>query len=110
VANFSHQTRMGEIHGWYVYLVEEEGSEFCKIGTALTIDHRLSGLQHGNPRPLSLAKSWHFASRKGALAAERKALELCGALRVVGRDWMKCSEIEAIAISERAIASVGGLK
>ncbi|WP_430649824.1 GIY-YIG nuclease family protein [Bradyrhizobium ottawaense] len=101
---------MGEIHGWYVYLVEEEGGAFCKIGTALTLDYRLSSLKHGNPRPISIVKSWHMASRHAALQAERKALELCGDSRLKGRDWIRGPASSVMPIIDQAISVVGGRK
>jgi hypothetical protein len=111
VANaFSDQVRMGEIHGWHVYLVEEEGGAFCKIGTALTINYRLSGLKNGNPRPLALARSWHFASRELALKVEKKALELSGDRRLTGRDWVRGSASEISFLIEWAISVVGDIK
>lgn len=108
--SYSDQTRMGDIHGWNVYLVEEEGGAFCKIGSALTIDYRLSGLKNGNPRRLALARSWHFASRAVARAVEKKALELCGDRRIAGRDWVRGPAIEAAKAIEQAVAVLGGLE
>lgn len=107
---YADQTRMGDIHGWHVYLVEEEGGSFCKIGSALTIDYRLSGLKNGNPRPLTLAMSWHFASRASARAVERKALELSGDRRIPGRDWVVGPAIETAKFIEQATTLLGGLR
>jgi hypothetical protein len=101
---------MGDIHGWHVYLVEEDGGSFCKIGTALTIDYRLSGLKNGNPRKLTLARSWHFASRPEAMAVEKKALNLCGDRRLAGRDWVRGSSAEVGEFIQQAVTALGGLR
>lgn len=107
---YSDQTRKGEIHGWHVYLIEEDGGAFCKIGTALTLDYRLSGLKNGNPRVLMIVKSWHLSSRASARAAEARALELCSDLRLLGRDWVRGPAIKIGPLIELALAEVGGLR
>jgi hypothetical protein len=38
----------------YVYVVQAEGDEPIKVGRAIDVHKRLSGLQTGNPRPLKL--------------------------------------------------------
>jgi hypothetical protein len=111
VANaYSDQTKKGDLHGWHVYLLEEEGGAFCKIGSALTIDYRLSGLKNGNPRALTIAKSWHLSSRSGARSVEARALELCGNRRLPGRDWVRGPAIETAPKIEFALTELGGLR
>jgi len=107
---YSDQTRMGQIHGWNVYLVEEDGGLFCKIGTALTIDYRLSGLKHGNPRALTVQYYWLLSSRENARAVERRALELCGMRRLGNREWVRGSAENTKKFVDQAISEVGSLR
>jgi len=51
-----------------------------------------------------------MVSRHAALQAERKALELCGANRLKGRDWVRGPASLVIPIIAQAIAAVGGMK
>jgi len=107
---YSDQTRMGELHGWHVYLIEEDGGLFCKIGTALTIEYRLSGLGAGNPRALTLAYSWHLSNRENARAVERRALELCGIRRLDKKEWVRGSAENTKKFVEQAISEMGSLR
>jgi hypothetical protein len=101
---------MGEVHGWHVYLVQEDGGAFCKIGTALTLNYRLAGLKNGNPRPLSITHSWHLDSRDKALRVERRALELAGPRRLANRDWVHGTSESTRQFVEIAISEIGGLR
>lgn len=104
----SDQLKIGNIYGWHVYLVIEGGrSKFCKIGTAARIDIRLASLQGGNPRKLSVIKSWHCDDRDTARSVESAALDLAGERRVVKSEWIKCAPDYAAQVIEQAIKRVG---
>lgn len=91
----SDQIQHSRIHGWHVYLAEEKGGRFCKIGTAANPRYRVASLCNGNPRPIVLLRSWKM-QREQAFRIERAALEkLAG--RISNRDWAKCSRDEAAA-------------
>jgi hypothetical protein len=103
----SDQNKLGAIHGWHVYVVAESGDAcHVKIGTAANIKYRLSSLQPGNPRKLTLVASWHFNSRADALSVERAALAAVGDGRLVGRDWIKVSPALVVSLVEETIVQL----
>lgn len=104
--SFADQTKAGDIHGWHVYVLSEKGNAFCKIGSSLTVDYRLQGLQNGNPRTLAVVGDWHLNSRAGARSVEKRALALASKYRLKGRDWLECPYWMAIEFVERAIAEL----
>lgn len=104
--SYHNQVRTGELHGWHVYVLSEEGGEYSKIGSATNIKYRVSGLRNGNPRDLSVACDWHFTGRAGARAVEARALKLAGSKRIPGRDWLRATPEQAIELVETAISDL----
>lgn len=105
--SYADQERAGEMLGWHVYVLSEDGDAYCKIGSALTVKYRVEGLRNGNPRQLIVVADWHFASRQDARAVESHALVLCAAWRLPGRDWLKMPSSSAIGFVVNAIAELG---
>lgn len=55
----------------FLYVIGEVGSvRPVKIGYAIDVRARLTGLQIGNPRPLEIKAKWMFGSRAAARRAE----------------------------------------
>lgn len=104
--SYADQTKAGDMHGWHVYVISEDGNAFSKIGSALTVDYRLSSLGNGNPRKLTVVRDWHFTNRSGARAVEKRALDISGATRLTGRDWLRCPYWVAIEYVEIAITEL----
>ncbi len=104
---YSDQVDAGDIHGWHVYVLAEEGDEYCKIGSALTVKYRIDGLKNGNPRKLAVVADYHCQTRDAARAVEARALAMATAHRLPRRDWLKVSHLAAIGFVERAIADLG---
>lgn len=107
---YSDQMRAGELHGWRVYVLSEEGDAYCKIGSALTVKYRVDGLRNGNPRVLTVVRDWHFSGRSIARAVEARALELGDEYRLKNRDWLKLSASRAIQLVELAMEELGAVK
>lgn len=103
----SDQIKAGQIHGWHVYVLEEEGGEFCKIGSAFTIPYRLGSLQGGNPRRLSVFRSWHLDDRESARGVEYEALKALSDCRLPKSEWVKFSPAAAAAVVEAVISDMG---
>lgn len=93
---YSNQLAAASVQGWYVYVVTEEGNQYCKIGTALNPAYRFSGLGGGNPRILSCVALFHFRERDIAYRVEKWALQYMGEARQPKRDW--CSGHYSVAI------------
>lgn len=106
MSDYADQLRISEILGWNVYVISEEGDVYAKVGTALNPSYRLSGLQGGNPRRLSLARVWHVLSRQDAFNIEITALGLLGVVRLKNRDWIRCSASEAIHAVRNTLISL----
>jgi hypothetical protein len=100
--DYASQSRLSDLHGWYIYIVYELDGLYSKIGTAATVQYRLSGLQNGNPRKLVLFKSWRVASRSDAFKVERAALARAEPKRVPNRDWVLLSHFVAAELVEAA--------
>jgi hypothetical protein len=110
MANYrSDQIRTGDIHGWHVYLIEEEGGAFCKIGRAATVARRLSGLQSGNARRLAVAKSWHLDTRAMAVDVENLALTKLTGWRVPKTEWIRGSSVFIGETVEEVIKEIGAV-
>lgn len=107
MASYADQFDSSSRHGWHLYLLTEDGGEYCKVGTALTVKYRVDGLRNGNPRKLVLVGDWHFPDREDALAVEALVLSLASSHRVPRRDWLKLDVSEAIGFVLRAIAMLG---
>jgi hypothetical protein len=108
VANsYADQAKAGEMHGWHVYVLSEDGDEYCKIGSALTVKYRVEGLRNGNPRDLKVVVDWHFASRHDSRSVETRALILCADRRLPGRDWLRMPASSAVGMVVNAIAELG---
>ena len=78
---------------WWVYVIAEEGAVDgpAKVGTARNVAYRLSGLQNGNWRRLTVLGCFQVAGRDDALALERRVQSLLSAHRLPNRDWFLCS-------------------
>ena len=74
----------------YLYLIEEEGDGYLKIGVATDVSARISTLQTGNVRRLKELCSVGPLSRKTAFALESKVHKALSDLRVVG-EWFEPS-------------------
>lgn len=105
--DFASQSALSALHGWHIYVLYEDDGPYTKIGTALTVKYRLSGLQNGNPRKLLLFKVWHVSGRAAAMRIERAALARSEPKRVKGRDWVMLSHQVAAALVEKCAAEVG---
>jgi hypothetical protein len=105
--SYADQIRTGDIRGWHVYVIAEEGDAFCKIGSAVTVVYRLQQLQNGNPRRLRLIADWHLSSRDAARAVESHALASAGLLRLERRGWLECQPDAAVSFVRCAIARLG---
>lgn len=59
----------------YVYIISETGPDgYSKIGVSANPANRLRELSTGNPRPLTIVKTWAFEHRSKAFEFERKIL------------------------------------
>ena len=105
--SYADQAKAGEMHGWHVYVLSEEGDAYCKIGSALTVKYRVEGLRNGNPRALTVRADWHFSSRQEARSVEARALMLSDPWRLLGRDWLKMPASNAVGFVVNAIAELG---
>jgi len=97
MSDFARLSDISRMYGWHVYVVQEEGDQYSKIGTAQNPRYRLGGLRGGNPRQLEMVAVWHVSSRQDALRVELQALANIGASRLHGRDWLNASAEEAMA-------------
>lgn len=104
----SDQIKRGKIHGWYVYVLYEEGTGFAKIGSAARTDYRLGSLQSGNPRRLQVLKAWHLDDRETARMVEMTALKNAGEFRIPKSEWLKPGA-DAVALVEAAIISASAV-
>ena len=76
-------------HEWALYLIEENDTGLIKVGTAWHPRRRLSTLQCGNPRHLSL-KYIFVGSRSDCRFLEKTLLSWMSKDRLVG-DWVSIS-------------------
>ncbi len=106
-SDFAYQQRKSELFGWYVYVAEEDGAFFSKVGTASNPAYRLDGLKGGNPRPLKILCTWHVHSREIAFAIEADALLAADVFRVRGRDWVRCPGADLVAIVRECVRKQG---
>ena len=101
MATYGH---MSKATAWRVYILAEEGNEFCKIGSAANPKYRIDQLQAGNPRRIRMVSAWRLCNRDAALAVESLALKNAGLLRLDRRDWLQCTPEAAIAFVRSALA------
>lgn len=85
----------------HVYIIAEEGTDFIKIGVADRPQSRVSCLQTGNPRQISLHVTYPFPSREQAMQAERKMHEMFERTRAVG-EWF-CMDVD---VAHRALGFI----
>lgn len=91
---------------WYVYLAAEDGGEFVKVGTARDARHRVNSLRNGNPRSLTIVACVECCTVTRAWEVETAVLTSLGRARLGRRDWMRCSQDEAIAALKDAARQV----
>jgi len=56
---------------WELYIIQENATKNIKVGYGKNVQSRLSGIQLGNPRKLSIVFSESFKSEKEARTAEK---------------------------------------
>jgi hypothetical protein len=47
----------------YLYLIQQKGSNYCKVGVSNNIKRRLENLQSGNPHKLYVVRYWKIKDR-----------------------------------------------
>lgn len=89
-----------------VYVVVEQGTDYCKIGMGVCSDRRLIELQIGNPRRLQLAATFELGDVATAARIERRVHSLLAEYRHQG-EWFKVSSDQARASITQALAEMG---
>lgn len=87
--------------GSFVYVIEQSGSGFLKVGLADDPARRLHGLQGASPVALELAHSARCASREIAAQVEYRAHTILAQHRARG-EWFSCDASAAIAAVDAA--------
>ena len=113
---------MARIRSTSLYIVSEATYGPVKVGITDHLNKRVSNLQCGNPRRLSLHCSFEFASRQDAEDVERATLIAFRIKKLwLGGEWISASPTEAeasisallaeadIAANLRVSPSQGGL-
>lgn len=99
-----HQMRE---RGHYVYVIHEmEDDSVCKVGVASSPISRLSALQVGTWRTLSLACAFRVSSEDEAHGVEKLAHEYMRGLHVSG-EWFRATPDVAERFVERACTAAG---
>jgi len=75
----------------YVYVLNEVGSPYFKIGKADNPAKRVSELQTGNPRELVIVWLMMFTSADKALSTEKRLHRMFGDYRVRSTEWFALS-------------------
>lgn len=92
----------------YLYIICEGGSEQpVKIGIASSITGRLSSMQTGSPRKLTVVKQWELDNRKVALSLEARIHADLSNVKL-GNEWFNVSCAEAVGICKRRISNMNG--
>ena len=98
---------------WFVYVISEAPSsveqsvEYCKIGRTVDVQRRALYFATGNPRFLTIEKTWAFGRRDDACAVERTILDIGREFRVSRGEWLTCGVARAVEIVEQAIRQTG---
>lgn len=80
---------------WTLYLISEFGHSFYKVGTAWHPRRRMSNLQCGNPRKLSIAVVF-IGNREDCVEIESSILDRFAFQRASG-EWVQASLDEIVA-------------
>ena len=83
----------------YIYVISEGLAGPCKIGIALEVVGRFTGIQNGNPRALTLAYCMPVIS---AEIRERECHALLRASHIRG-EWFAVSQQEAIDVVQQVL-------
>jgi hypothetical protein len=81
-------TQQAWTHGYSVYVVQERRSGPIKIGIASHPLQRLTALQSGNPRKLTL-RAVFCGNREDCKAVEKYILQVFSSFSVLG-EWLSC--------------------